>query len=59
MTDSALLTMSAIKMIMFPSSEIRPILLELIMKVESFTLDGKIDKSKGMDVDYILEKLKR
>lgn len=59
MTDSALLMMSAIKMIMFPSSEIRAILLELIMKVESFTLDGKIDKSKGMDVDYILEKLKR
>lgn len=57
MTDSALLMMSAIKM--FPSSEIRAILLELIMKAESFTLDGKIDKSKGMDVDYILEKLKR
>lgn len=51
--------MSAIKMILFPSSEIRAILSELIVKVESFTLDGKIDKSKGMDVDYILEKLKR
>lgn len=53
MTDSALLMMSAVNIIMFLSSEILAILLELIVKVESFSLDEKIDRSKGMGVVYI------